>query len=108
MLFGKVLGLAVSDAAVQGNWMSPRLIERIRRAKPELFKLQTSGQEQAAYHDGIELRSSGQCIDLTCRADQTRPACRHRFHIVSNKEDRFDMLLGSDIAHTTKKSGAPK
>lgn len=103
---GKSIGLASLDPDVQGKWMSVRILERIKEIAPKTFKVKKSKQERRVKYNGVEIKSSGQYIDLTHLSESNTPAC-HRFYIVPHRSDGFDLLLGSDVAHASSTSCAP-
>ena len=100
VLFSSVTASAISAPAVQGNWMSSRILTRIKAEKHDTMNLQRSTQIQTLDYQGTQFRSTGQFIDLACDAAQERLSCRHRFHIVRDEREDFDILLGSDLPHS--------
>jgi hypothetical protein len=102
-LFGAVVASAISAPEVVGNWMSTRIVARINEHKAGLVSPKNDDKRQHAVYGGVRYTSTGQFIDLTCCATEERTGCRHRFYIVCDEREDFDILLGSDMPH---KSGS--
>jgi hypothetical protein len=93
-LYKDIQAIAIADLNLQSNFISTRIIQRIKDKAAQTLKLQQSLTKSRVTFDGVELGLTGEFIDLTCSADQLPSACCHRFYITRDVPPKFDILLG--------------
>jgi hypothetical protein len=96
-LYEDVQAIAIADLNLRSNYISTRIIQRIRDKATQTLKLQQSLTKSRVTFNGVELDLTGEFIDLTCSADQQPSACRHRFYITRDAPHKFDILLGHSV-----------